>query len=394
MKLLFITPYVPSRIRVRPFQIIKELAKRHRVHVLALGESDETRTEGVEEIMPVVEELCVIPHSRMRGLAQACASLPLPVPLSAAYCWSRRMRRAVTWELGGGRFDLIHVEHLRAAHFVPRRVGTPMVFDSVDCLTGLFRQMARAKKSLPARAVMNLEAWKLCYYEPKTLRRFDRIVITSDSERDALLELDPRLRVDTVPNGVDTEYFAPTGAPKVPRRIIFSGKMSYSPNAQAATWFAGEVFPRIRAKWDDAGFVIAGSNPPQKVRALADTPGIAVTGYLDDLRPVVEAASVAVAPMQSAVGIQNKVLEAMAMGLPVVASPLATRAIGRDTPGVVEADSADEVADAVDRLFEDPEGAAKIGRKGRELVQTSFSWQAAAEKLEGVYEELTARRNA
>jgi len=392
MKLLFITPYVPSRIRVRPFQIIKELAKRHKVHVLALGESDKTRTQGVEEIMSVVEDLCVIPHSRLRGLAQALVSLPLPVPLSAAYCWSRPMRRAVAWELDGGGFDLIHVEHLRAAHFVPRRAGAPMVFDAVDCLTGLFRQMARAKKSLPVRAVMNLEAWKLCRYEPRTLRRFDRIVITSDSERDALLELDPKLGVDTVPNGVDTGYFAPRGIPRVPRRIIFSGKMSYSPNAQAATWFAREAFPRLRAKWDDAQFVIAGSNPPQGVRALAEVPGITVTGYLDDLRPEMEAASVAVAPMQSAVGIQNKVLEAMAMAMPVVAGSLATRAIGPGTPGVVEAETAQEVADAVGRLFENPDSAADLGRKGREFVERFFSWQAAVGKLEGIYEELTSGR--
>jgi len=378
---------------VRPFQIIKELAKRHKVHVLALGESDKTRTEGVEEIVSAVEDLCVIPHSRLRGLAQAVVSLPLAVPISAAYCWSRPMSRAVAWELDGERFDLIHVEHLRAAHFAPRRPGVPMVFDAVDCLTGLFRQMARAKKSLPARAVMTLEAWKLCFYEPRALRRFDRIAITSDSERDALLELDPRLRVDTVPNGVDTEYFAPNGVPRVPGRIIFSGKMSYSPNAQAATWFAREVFPRIRSRWVDAQFVVAGSNPPQAVRALAEVPGITVTGYLDDMRPEMEVASVAVAPMQSAVGIQNKVLEAMAMALPVVAGPLATRAIGRDTPGVVEAETPEQVADAVGRLFENPDSAIELGREGRAFVERSFSWQAAGDKLEGIYEELTSRRD-
>ena len=95
MKLLFIAPYVPSRIRVRPFHIIKELAKRHAVHVVALGESDKTRTEGAEEIIDVVEDLCVVPHNRLRGCAQSLISLPLPSPLSAAYCWSPAMSRAV-----------------------------------------------------------------------------------------------------------------------------------------------------------------------------------------------------------------------------------------------------------------------------------------------------------
>ena len=391
MKLLFITPYVPSRIRVRPFQIIKELAKRHTVHVLALGESDRTRSEGVEEIASAVADLRVIPHSRVRGLAQALVSLPLGVPISAAYCWSRPMRRAVDWELHGERFDLIHVEHLRAAHFLPRRVEPPTVFDAVDCLTGLFRQMARARKSIPVRTVMKLEAWKLCRYEPRTLRRFNRIVITTDSERDALLDLDPGLRIDVVPNGVDTSYFSPRGIPRTGKRIIFTGKMSYSPNAEAAAWFAREVFPAVRAALQDAEFVIAGSNPPEKVLALGREPGIRVTGYLDDLRPEMEAASVAVAPMRSAVGIQNKALEAMAMALPVVASPLAARALGRDVPGLVEAETPDQAAEAVRRLLADPHSAMELGAKAREYVERFFSWQAAVGRLEQVYDELIGR---
>ena len=274
--------------------------------------------------------------------------------------------------MAGERFDLIHVEHLRAAHFAPRRTEIPMVFDAVDCLTGLFSQMARSKRNPIARAVMSLEAFKLRRYEPRMLRRFDRIVITSDSERQTLIDLDPRLNIETVPNGVDTDYFAPGGAAKVPRRIVFSGKMSYSPNAQAAAWFAQNAFPAIRSRWPDAEFVIVGSNPPASIRALAETPGITVTGYVDDLRPHLESAVVAVAPMQAAVGIQNKVLEAMAMGLPVVASPLATRAIGTDTPGIVEASTAEAVIEAVSRLFEDADTAARTGREGREAVEKHF----------------------
>ncbi|MGC8861609.1 MAG: glycosyltransferase [Armatimonadota bacterium] len=392
MKLLFIAPYVPSRIRVRPFQIIKELARRHMVHVLALGESDGTRTDGVEELASAVADICVVPHSRIRGMAQALVSLPLAVPISAAYCWSGPMKRAVNLELGEERFDLIHVEHLRAAHFLPHGVKLPVVFDAVDCLTGLFRQMSRARKSLPARALMKLEAAKLCRYEPRTLRRFDRIVITTDSEREALLDLAPDLRVETVPNGVDVAYFAPRGIPKANRRIVFTGKMSYSPNAQAAVWFAREVFPHVRARWSDAEFVIAGSNPPPTVVAMAQEPGIRVTGYLEDLRPEMEAALVAVAPMRSAVGIQNKVLEAMAMGLPVVASSLAARAMGRDVPGLVTGDSPEETADAVCRLIAHPEVALEMGRNAREFVEREFSWEAAVGKLERIYEELIAQR--
>ncbi|MDH7602674.1 MAG: glycosyltransferase [Armatimonadota bacterium] len=393
MRILFITPYVPSRIRVRPFQTIKELAKRHEVHVVALDESDGTSTVGLDEIRNSAADVVIVPHSKTKGLAQALVALPLPIPLSAAYCWSRQARTAVSQKISNAGFDLIHIEHLRAAHFAPSGRGVATVFDAVDCLTGLFRQMARSKKNPLARAVMRLEAAKLAYYEPRILRRFDRVVATSDSERTALMTLNPSVRVEVVPNGVDTDYFSPKAERKVPRRIIFSGKMSYSPNAQAAIWFAREVFPRVRAEWHDAEFVIAGSNPPDEVKMLSAVPGIRVTGYLEDLRPELDAASVAVAPMQTAVGIQNKVLEAMSMALPVVASSLAVRPIGRDAPGIIEANTPEEAAAALGRLFRSPEEITRLGLEGREFVKKFFSWPAAVEKLEAIYNEALARRS-
>lgn len=391
MKILFIVPYVPSRIRIRPFQLIKGLAPKHEVHVVALDESDGTSTVGIDEIREVAADVQIVPHSRYRGLTQALLSLPLPVPLSAAYCWSPRMSRVVADKMRECRFDLIHVEHLRAAHFAPVNPGVPIVFDSVDCLTSLFRQMARSRRGLLPRCVMQLEAFKLSRYEPRVLQRFDAILTTSESEREALLSLNPKIHVTAIPNGVDTEYFAPMGSQRFARRIIFSGKMSYSPNAQAVLWFAREVFPRVRALWSDAEFVIAGSNPPDSVKALNDVQGIRVTGYLDDLRPELDAASVAVTPMQTAVGIQNKVLEAMAMSLPVVASSLATRAIGPDAPGVIVADTPEDTVDALNRLFSNPQECVELGKKARAYVQKHFSWDAAVSKLESIYDDLLVR---
>jgi sugar transferase (PEP-CTERM/EpsH1 system associated) len=393
MKILFIAPYVPSRIRVRPFQIIKELAKSHEIHIVALDESDGTSTIGIEEIRDVAASVDIIPHSKPKGLLQALLSVPLPLPMSAAYCWSRQMQRTIARVTSERGFDIVHVEHLRAAHFAPFGIGVPVIFDAVDCLTSLFRQMARSKRNLLARSILALEAAKLAYYEPRVLQRFDWVLATSDSEQAALLSLKPGIQVTTVPNGVDTAYFAPMGRTKTPRRIIFTGKMSYQPNAQAALWFAQNVFPRVRARWQDAEFVIAGSNPPDSIKALAGIPGITVTGYVEDLRPQLDMAAVAVTPMQTAVGIQNKVLEAMAMALPVVASSLAIRAIGHGAPGIIEANTPDEVATAIDQLFANPQRSIELGKKGREFVERQFSWNAAVEKLEAIYNELLAKKH-
>jgi len=394
MNILFIAPYVPSRIRVRPFHIIKELARRHSVHVIALGESDQTDTHGVDEVTDMAESFQVVPHSKLRGYRQSAFALLRPEPMCTAFCRSSEMRRAVAEAMARHSFDVVHIEHLRASHFADGITGAPVLFDSVDCLAGLFGQMARTRKSPLARLLMAEESWKLRRYEPRTLKRFGRVIITSESERDTLLGLDPELRIDVIPNGVDTRYFAPQGVDRFPRRVVFSGKMSYRPNSQAALWFAENAFPALRSKWDDAEFVVVGSGPPPEISELASRPGITVTGEVTDIRPYLDSAAVAVAPMRSAVGMQNKVLEAMAMGLPVVASPLAARSIGSATSGVIEADTPDEVTEAVAGLFDDPDRAAQIGRQGRELAEQAFSWRSSVDRLEAIYEELLARRHA
>jgi sugar transferase (PEP-CTERM/EpsH1 system associated) len=385
MNILFIAPYVPSRIRVRPFHLIMELARRHRVHVIALGDSERSKIPGGDDLSAVVSGMQVIPHPKMRGYLQSLAAIATSTPMCTAFCRSSAMSAAVRDAVRSTSYDIIHVEHLRAAHFAPQRGDAPIVFDSVDCLSGLFGQMAGSRKGLLSRLVAGEESWKLRRYEPRTIRRFDRIVITSESERRELLSLDGNLPVQVLPNGVDTEYFSPQGDQRRSNRLVFSGKMSYAPNAEAAIWFAQKVLPAVRQAHGDTEFVIVGSDPPPEVRSLAQIPGVMVTGYVDDTRPFLDSASIAVVPMQMAVGIQNKVLEALAMGLPVVASSLSARTFGDAAPGIVRADSADEVATAVCRLIADRSAAEDIGRRGREAAVGSYSWQAVVDQLEQVY---------
>lgn len=390
MRILFLTPYVPSRIRVRPFYFIRELAKRHEVHVLSLGVPAGERAVGAEELRAATKSFRVIPHSGFRGICSSIAALPTRTPMCAAYCRSAVMHSALTEMLASQSFDIVHVEHLRAAVFLRERPGVPAVFDSVDCLAGLFGQIASANSNPLKRLVAAEEAWKLRRYEPRIAARFDGVVITSDSEKAALSGLEPGLRIDVVPNGVDTDYFAPSGAPRHPHRVVFTGKMSYQPNADAALWFAEQVFGRLRDKWPDAEFIIAGSGPTEAIRKLGERPGITVTGCVPDLRPYLDSSTVAVAPMGIAVGVQNKVLEAMAMGLPVVLSPLAARSVG-DCSSVVVASGEQEWFEAVAGLMENTDSAAEIGRRNRDWVRERFSWEASAGMLESVYKRLVSR---
>jgi len=388
MKILFVAPYVPSRIRVRSFHFLCELAKRHQIYVVALGECEAGKCEGVEEVMNAVHHFRVIPHSHVKGIIQALAALPSSSPMCSSFCRSGAAASAMSEIISTEHPDLIHIEHLRAAHFAPQSKSSPVLFDSVDCLTGLFRQMAHSSRNPIKRLIMLEETLCLRRYEPKMLRTFDHIIITSESELCELHSLDNRLNIDVIPNGVDTEYFSPMGSQKHPARIIFSGKMSYAPNAQAAVWFAENVFPVLCKTFPDVEYIIAGSGPPACVRQLSDIPNITVTGYVDDLRLYLDSSCAAIAPMQVAVGVQNKVLEAMAMGLPAVISSAAARAFAPDCPGIIRADTASEVIDAISQLITNPKHAMQIGQDGRWHVIEHFSWQSSVTKLECIYDRL------
>lgn len=400
MRILFVAPYVPSLIRVRPYQWIKSLTELgHTVTVVALGTDGAARDEEARAaLMEICEAVFVVPHPKHQAAWQCAVSLPTPTPLWAAYCRSPALERVLRRLLQTQTFDVAHIEHLRAAHFARVLKGNlPLVFDAVDCLTDLQQQMRRAAgRSLPSRLVSWEEECKLRRYEPRIAALFHRTLITSAHDADALQALAHAARVSPhvsiVPNGVDLDYFQfPQDCVRTPRSVVFSGKMSYAANHDAALYFAREIWPRVREAYPDAGLTLAGSSPHADLRALgaASALGIHVTGHVPDLRPFLARASVAVCPLRIGVGIQNKALEAMAMGLPVVATPLAARALPPDAPGRVlrTAQTAPQFAQAVIDLLGCPDEARQMGLAARRYVETHHNWHSLAERVTAVYQD-------
>jgi len=297
------------------------------------------------------------------------------------------MSRAIAEAVGRVRFDVVHIEHLRATHFAYSCGNLPVVFDEADCITALMGQMRRSTKNPLSKLKLCEEIWKLRGYETRALNKFDRVTTISEGERQNLLALAPNVRMDVIPNGVNTEYFAPQGGTKAAHRIVFSGKMSFFPNVQAVQWFARNVFGAIKSMYADAEFVIVGSAPTDEVTKLGETPGITVTGFVDDLRPYLDTSSIAVVPMQVAAGVQSKALEAMAMGLPVVATPLVARPFRAGCPGLIAAASPEDMIRELSRLLGSPDEAARIGAAGRDEVLRNISWVSSAATLETIYEE-------
>jgi glycosyltransferase involved in cell wall biosynthesis len=316
---------------------------------------------------------------------------------------------------------VIHIEHLRGACFglalksqTPAlRAGAsvsnlksqiPVVWDSVDCITYLFEQAARQSQSAFGKLVTRLELGRTRKHEGWLVRQFDRVLVTSETDKTALEKISdltcqigvspsgfrvPRSHIVVLPNGVDLEYFTPDDMPRQPDTLVFSGKMSYHANITAALYLATEVMPLVWAQQPDVRLIITGSRPSASVRQLAEThrSRIKVTGFVPDLRVPLRKASVAVAPLRYGAGIQNKVLEAMACATPVVASPLAVSALQtRDGADCIVADTPQAFAESILHLLDDDGLRERIGLAGRRYVETHHNWNDIAAQLEFIYQ--------
>jgi sugar transferase (PEP-CTERM/EpsH1 system associated) len=392
VKILFVAPYLPSLIRVRPYHLIRELSRRHDISVLA---TDSARViSEIDSLRQWCRSIDVV-AMRPGEAARSCVTAALRGdPLQAAVCQSRQLDHAMRGQLAGRDFDLVHIEHLRAAslvQLVPH--GLPTIFDAVDSISLLLRRTLRSSHSVRQRMIAVLELHRTRAFEKQCLERFDRTIVTSSDDRRALLQLAPAAPVTVVPNGVDLDYFKPVPAPHESATLVLSGKMSYHANITAALYFAQTVFPLIRAQVPAVRLRIVGSNPPRSITALGTDPAIDVTGQVPDMRPYVGTATVAVCPVTVKVGIQNKLLEAMAMAVPVVSTSLGVEGTTA-TPehDVLVGDSPSGFAAQVVRLLKHPDIAQTIASNGRAYAERHHKWSSAAEQVEQLYESAVAQR--
>jgi sugar transferase (PEP-CTERM/EpsH1 system associated) len=394
MRILYVTPYVPSRIRTRPYHLIRELARQgHRV-VLLTAAASEQEVRDADELRQWGVQVEIFRVPRARSWGNCLAALPTREPLQAVYAYHPAMERRLAEWARSGEVDIVHIEHLRAARLVRAVQGVPTVYDSVDSISLLFEQTLRLTPGLRSRLLAALDLGRTRRYEARLLTGYDRVVVTSRRDKEALEALarrylSPSVRpapITVVTNGVDLEYFRPQEGPREGKTVVFTGKMSYHANVAGALYFAREVLPRIWARDPEVRFWVVGKDPPEAVQRLARDGRITVTGTVPDLRPYLARAAVAVCPIPYAVGIQNKVLEAMAMGVPVVSSRAAAEGLeARPGEDLLVADTPDEFARHVLHVLGDPELAARLAVAGRRYVETSHNWALIAEQLAGIY---------
>jgi glycosyltransferase involved in cell wall biosynthesis len=339
-----------------------------------------------------------------RSILNCLKAIPGSDPLQAVYSWQPEMKsllsRLLATEDGKPAFDLIHVEHLRGAKYglwlkqwlshQGRRI--PIVWDSVDSISLLFRMAAQKSLSTPRRLITAFELPRTTRYEAKLVHRFGQVLTTSETDAQAFRELAEsahvRERITVLPNGVDLEHFHTNPQrEKHSNRLVMTGKMSYHANISMAVHFVENILPDIHAAHPDVELWIVGKDPSREVAALSARPGVHVTGTVEDVRPYLWKAAISVAPLTYAVGIQNKVLEAMACGTPVVVSGEGAKSLLiKDRHEAVIAEGPAAFSQAVSNLLDQADLRSRLSRAGRLFVEQNHDWIQITSQLEEIYD--------
>jgi sugar transferase (PEP-CTERM/EpsH1 system associated) len=385
VRLLVLAPRFPWPLdkgdRLTVFNLVRHFSQNHHVALLTFLEpgQDPAARRHLEDAAERVE---TVPLRKWGAYAGALGAVLRGRPLQVGYYASARMRERVQQTIDDFEPDVVYAHTIRMGEYLAG-ARRPRVLGMQISMRLNYGRLARHSRNPLRRLLYRIEAWWAGRYEPRIARRFDRCLLISEKDVAALGSPRP-LNIVVNPHGVAFRYFTSDG-PEAEEdgHIVFTGNMAYPPNADAAVWFARKILPRIRREVPDARFSVVGADPLPAVRVLDRNPAVEVTGRVEDLRPYLDRAAVAVDPLRVGAGLQNKVLEGMSMGVPMVVTAVANEGIGAE-PGrhLLVADRADDFARQVVRLLRDPEMRTRIGAAARRFVIDEWSWEKHFADLE------------
>ena len=390
MRVLVASVFSPTPLlgggEVQLLGVIRSLRHLHEVHVVCYGQSVDV--EGVAStVLPPPTH-----HTGWRRRARLAAGLVGADPPTAASFASGGLVAATRKLAASGRFDVVHVTHFEAGFLGRELDGQPRVYVPIDTWSLNEWERARATHGAP-RLRDRIERIGIERFERRSLRAFPVTVVVSEADRQALRSLVPSADVRVIPNGVDSEWFAPVEeAQRSIPVVVFHGSLHYEPNVDAAIFLAREVMPLVRARVGPVDVRLVGRRPVPEVLELA-APDVAIHADVPDLRTLVGDASVAVIPLRYGSGVKNKVLEAAALGVPTVVTPQALAGLDFvDGEELLVAEGAGALADAIVRVLTDEALRGRLATGGRRAVVDRWSWDVAASAFTRVYEDVVTPR--
>ncbi len=395
MKILFLTtrfPCPPDRgDKVRPYNFAKSLAGRHDLSLVTFVHARDKPDNA--EANRVFRRVWRVKAPGRASLLRLPGAVVTGRPLQNALFRSATFQAATDAALAEVKPDIVYCFHMRMAQYIEDAKGYYRVIDLCDAVSLFLRRMAGFGPWW-RRPLARLEGAMARRYEQRVHELFEEVWLISTVDRDAIRGADRWDNLTLVPNGVDTTYFTPSHERRPGKNILFVGYMG-AESVDTIRYFYRQIFPLVRREEPESRFIIVGANPPKDVRRLNRDPSVEVVGFAPDLRPYYEAAAVLAAPMRFVVGMQNKILEAMAMQVPVVTTSSGNEGID-GVPGrhLFVEDSPERFATSVIRILHDEVLAERIGHRAREFVIEKYHWRHVSDRLDMIEQRLCGARRS
>lgn len=407
MRILFLSHFIPhpptGGASLRNYNLIRQLARSHKVDLLTFTQTVRHPTrEQIAQSRAAMGEFCrsveVIDlptdYSRLKWYGLLAANTFSAQPYSAWRFQSRAMLRALERHLGGRRYDIVHVDTIALAGYLPYLHGVPAVLNHHNVESSLLLRRAANERHPAKKAYLALQGHKLRRAERRALTAFAGNVAVSELDRRELQALAPEARIAVVPNGTDTEFFRPSSATSETVSLVFAGSMSWYPNRDAMILFAEKIWPLIRQALPNAVMHVIGSAVPPEVRRVgAQDPRFRVLGFVDDVRPYIAEASVYVVPIRVGGGTRLKILDAMAMGKAIVSHSIGAEGLDlEDGKEILIADPPEAFARQVIELVNDAPRREALARAARATAEAKYAWSRIAPRLEEFYRQLAVAK--
>ncbi len=399
MKILFLTsrvPYPPiGGIQLRVFHFIKALSRQHEITLLSLSEQP-VPAEQMAGLQPYVRRLEIIELSKSRSYLNCLAGLFSSKPLQVYYYRSPALFERLQEIARHEKFDLIYVHLIRMAEYTKALNGEPKILDLTDAMSLSYERICQIHRDHSLKlfhVAQKVECGRLREYEAAAVRRFDRNLIISQTDKKFLGQFADVSRMKIIGPGVNLNYFSFYDGDFDANRIVFLGTMSFLPNKDAIIYFYKKIWPNVKRRIPAMKLSIVGANPAPEVVRLSRDADIEVTGYVPDVRPFLRRAAVSICPMRVGAGAKNKVLEAMSIGTPVVSTSLGAEGIEAQ-PGhhLLVADAPKLFANQVSRIAQRPELRSRLARQARHLIEEKYDWDLVTQPLERLIESMASKK--
>lgn len=387
MKVFVILSRVPFPLekgdKLRAYHQLRELKKKHHIVLCCLSDTD-VPSEANRALDEICHEIHIFKLKRWKIYLNLFLCLFSRKPFQVMYFYQGWVHKSIRSLIASSKPDHIYSQLIRTAEYVKDEYNYPKTIDYQDAFSkGMERRMK--KSTWPMSELFAAERKRLIAYENIIFEYFDGKTIISEEDRRYIYHPE-RKDIALITNGIDTDYFHRTEKQlNKAFDILFTGNMNYAPNIETAEYIVAQILPLVKKVHPEVRLALAGSDPHRRVKNLGKTPGVTVTGWIDDIRDAYNDAAIFLAPMQIGTGLQNKLLEAMSMQLPCITSPLANKPLKANHPTeIAVADTPQDYADWIARLLSDGQLREEMGMKGREFVRDQFSWSASTSKLEAL----------